>query len=421
MRVGLRVQLSLMFFLQYAIVGAWGPVLWPYLVGPAPVGLGLTAMQASLVYGMTSLAALFAPFVGGQIADRWVPTQWILVAVNLVCGVVLLAASQQRTYAGLAVLWGVYSLLAGSAGVLGSSLAFHHLRDAEREFGGVRVAGSLGFIASGWGLSLWRSLVQRSGAAPVGGDCLVLAGGCALAMGVVCLFLPHTPPSRDAGGRPAFFKALGLFRSGRFVVFMALCVLTAVGIQFYYMASSAFLEEAVGIARAHVPAVMTVGQVAELFTTACLLGVVLGRLGYRRALALGAAAWAVRYLVFSLHEWLPWRIVVGSIALHGIAFPFYYVVAQLFVNRLAPADIRASAQALPTMATFGLGTFLGAQLGGFVIDAFTTSSVAGGIVRDWTMIFLVPCLITGACAVAFWLLVREPADRAAAEAMANDE
>ncbi len=412
MRVGLRVQLSVMFFLQYAVLGAWAPVLWPYLVGPPPVGLGLTPVQASVIYGMTSLAMLFAPFVGGQIADRWVPTQWILVAVNVACGVVLLAASQQRTFAGLAVLWGVNAVLSGSAGALPNSLAFHHLRDAEREFGGVRVAGSLGYIASGWGLSLWRSLVQRSGGAPVGGDCLVLAGGCALAMGVACLFLPHTPPSRDAGGRPALVKALGLFRSGRFVVFIVLCVVTAVGIQTYYMAAGEFLEQGVGIARAHVPAVLTVAQVAELFTTALLLGVVLGRLGYRRALALGAAAWAVRYLVFSLHQWLPWQVVAGSIALHGIAFPFYYVVAQLFVNRLAPADIRASAQALPTLATFGLGTFLGTQLGGFVIGAFTTSSAAGGIVRDWTRIFLVPCLITGACAVAFWLLVRGPADRA---------
>ena len=67
-----RWRLSLMMFLQYAIWGAWAPVLWPYLTAKAPNGLGMTDPQAGFVFGLLWLACILAPFTGGQIADRWV-------------------------------------------------------------------------------------------------------------------------------------------------------------------------------------------------------------------------------------------------------------------------------------------------------------------------------------------------------------
>lgn len=396
--MSLRIRLSLMFFLQYAIMGAWIPVLWPYLVGtPGQGGLGFAESQAAWVCGLMGLATIVAPVIGGQIADRWVPTQWYLAAVYTTCGITMLVAATRITFGGLWPLWAVFALLAASATALTGSLSFHHLPDADRQFGGVRVFGTLGFIASGLGLSLWRTV------APVSADCLYLAGGCALAMGAACLLLPHTPPSHEGRSPWAVFEALRLLRHRPFALFLGICLVSAIGRQVYYVATSEFLEKGVGLARASVPGVMTIGQIAEVFTTALLLPIALSRLGFRRTLVLGMVAWPVRFVIFALHGWLPWPVVVGSIGLHGLAFPFVYVVSQLYVNRAAPADARASAQALFTLLTFGVGTFLGAQLSGLLLRVFATP--AG---RNWTAIFLIPAAITAACTLAYAYIVEEP-------------
>lgn len=410
MRVSLRIRLSAMYFLQFAVPGAWVTVLWPYLVGaPEAGGAGFTSAQAALAYGAYGLAALVGPLVGGQVADRWVPTQWFLAAAHMACGVVLLLAATQTSFGVFVALWGVYAVLAGAAAPLTNALCFHHLRDVERQFGGVRVFGTLGFIAAGLGLSAWRWVAKTGGGAPVRADCVALAGLCSLALGIFCMCLPHTPPQQGGARRWALVEVAALCRRAPFRNFVLFTFIGAIGFQFYYVATSEFLERGMGIAREYVPGVITTGQIAEVFATALLLPVLLPVLGVRRALALGALAWAVRFLVFVLHARVgPWA-VVASLALHGIGFPFFFLVSQLYVNRVAPPDARGSAQAL-MVVIFGVGSFAGTQLTGCVLSLFSHTVVTDGVsevVRNWSWIFLIPCVITAACAVAFLVFFKD--------------
>ena len=70
----------------------------------------------------------------------------------------------------------------------------------------------------------------------------------------------------------------------------------------------------------------------------------------------------------------------------------------MYVDKAAPADIKASAQALITVATLGLGNFIGTQITGAVMDLFKKDERF-----HWRPIFLVPCVLTIACAAAFIL------------------
>ena len=404
MRVSLRVRLSAMFFLQFTVPGAWVTVLWPYLVGaPEAGGAGFSDAQAALAYGIFGLATLVGPLVGGQVADRWVPTQWFLATAYTVSGVALLVAATQTSFGVFVALWAVYAVLAGAATPLTNSLCFHHLRDVERQFGGVRVFGTLGFIAAGFGLSAWRWVVTSGGGAPVRADCVALAGLCSLAMGIFCTCLPHTPPHQSGARRWALMEVAALCRRASFRNFVLLVFVAAIGFQFYYVATSEFLERGLGVAREYVPGVMTTGQIAEVFSTLLLFPVLLPLLGVRRALVLGAFAWALRFLIFACHTWVGMWVVVGSLALHGIGFPFFFLVSQLYANRAAPPDARGSAQAL-MVVVFGVGSFAGTQLTGRVLSFFSHTATIDGVsqvVRHWSWVFLIPCAIAAACAVAF--------------------
>ena len=66
-------------FLEYAIWGAWYPVLAARLLGP----LKFTGKQTGWIYATIRWAASFSPLFAGQIADRWINTEFILAGAHL--------------------------------------------------------------------------------------------------------------------------------------------------------------------------------------------------------------------------------------------------------------------------------------------------------------------------------------------------
>lgn len=403
MSFGVRFRLSAMMFLQYAIWGAWAPFLWPYLTAQAPDGLGMTNPQAAFIFGLLWLACILAPFTGGQIADRWVPTQWFLGVVHLAGGGVMIAASRAQSFTSALVLMAIYSLLYAPTLALTNSLGFHHIKD-EKQFGKIRVWGTIGWIVAGWTLALWRNYGVPAGVA----DCLMLSGVISLVMGVYCFFLPHTPPAKEEAADPwAFREAFVLLKERNFLIFMLIAFVVTTELQFYYGPTAGFLETALKIRHESIPVAMSVAQIAEIVAMAFLLPVALRKWGIRKCLALGVIAWPLRYVVFALGPVGPLAVmqplVVASLSLHGIGYTFFFVVSQIYVNMVAPKDIRASAQSLLTLVTLGIGNWLGTQFTGYIMALFNPANN----VKAWTQVFLVPCALTVLCALAFLLFFKE--------------
>ena len=406
MGFGLRFRLSAMMFLQYAIWGAWAPVLWPYLVGAAPDGLGLTSQQAAFLFGLLPLACILAPFTGGQLADRWVPTQWFLGVVQFIGGILLLFAAKTHGYSSMLMLFGLYCLLFAPTLALTNSLAFHHLKD-EKTFGGIRVWGTIGWIVAGLALTAWRKMGTPPGIA----DSLMLAGVFSLIMGVFCFFLPHTPPAKDEAADPlAFREAFVLLKNKNFLVFMLIAFVVTTELQFYYLPTADFLNRALNIDPSNIPATMSVAQAAEILAMALFLPIALRKLGVRKTLAIGVIAWPLRYVVFSLAPYGPIDVmrplVIASLTLHGLGYAFFFVASQIFVDMVATKGIRASAQSLLTLVTLGVGTWLGMQFTGFILghEFFSTATDP----HNWTRVFLVPCALTVTCALAFLIFFKDP-------------
>jgi MFS family permease len=145
---------------------------------------------------------------------------------------------------------------------------------------------------------------------------------------------------------------------------------------------------------------MTIAQVAEIFVMAFMLSWALKRYGMRRTLAIGVVAWPIRYVIFAIGS-PPW-LVIASLALHGFCYVFFFVAAFIYVDKVAPPDIRASAQSMIAIVALGLGRFLGSLFAGQIQEVFTAE--AG---THWTGVFLVPCALTLLCAVAFLLFFRD--------------
>jgi nucleoside transporter len=398
----MKPRFAAMMFLQYAIWGAWAPVLWPYLTNE----LGFSQPEAGWIFSLLWLACLLAPLTGGQLADRWVPTERFLAVAHLIGGCVLLvlARAASHSFATWLALMSAYSVCFAPTLALSSSIAFHHLPEAD--FGRVRVWGTIGWIASGLVLSAWRAGWLP---AVAGCDSMLLAGVLSVVQGAYCFTLPHTPPARDKVDPLAFRRAFVLLRDRNTLAFLAIAFVVTTELQFYYGPTASYLESAIRIAHDAVPLTMTVAQAAEIICMAFVLRIALDRIGLRRTLALGVVAWPLRYLVFAIAPHLPVAIgkpaVISSLALHGIGYTFFFVGSQIFMDRVAPRDIRASSQSLLALGTLGLGNFIGTLFTAQVLAHFTA-----GTTTSWTPVFLVPCVLTIACAGAYLALVRDPAD-----------
>lgn len=399
MNSGVRWRLSLMMFLEYATWGAWVVVLGAYLGAPPPredprFYLGFDPVQVGAIFSLLPLATIVAPFIFGQIADRMLSTQYLLSICHILGGIVMFAMATQRTYGPFMWLMLLYSLLYAPTLALTNSLAFTHMRDPEREFGGIRVWGTLGWIAAGWVLTGWRLYLPA-----VVGDLLILAGIFSVLLGLFSLVLPHTPPKKEGVNPLAFLEALKLFANSNFAVFMVISFIVGTELEFYYILTSPYMEH-LGFARERVPAIMTIAQIAEILVMAVLLPRLLPKLGARRLLAMGVIAWPVRYAIFAFLP-IPW-LVAASLILHGFCYVFFFVVGFIYVDQVAPKDIRASAQALVAIVVLGAGRFLGSRFAGWIQGRYTADGVT-----NWQSVFLVPCVLTIACAVAFLLFFRD--------------
>lgn len=410
-----KFRLGVMMFLQYAIWGSWAPVLSAYLQN----NLGFSGVQLGIIFSLLPLATIISPFVGGQFADRWFPTQKVIAVLQLAGGVILILIANITAFSSMMWLMLLYSLIYAPTLVLTNSIAFVNLKNSEKEFGSIRVWGTIGWIAAGWALTGWRALAKSPEGIAMKGDTLIIAGVFSLLMGVLAFGLPHTPPQKSGTKPWAFLEALKMFKDKNFLIFAVISFVVATELQFYYVLTSPFLTSpGVGVSQKYVPAVMTIAQFAEIFVMAFLLSWALKKFGMRRTLTLGILAWPIRYIIFVIGQ--PSWLVIASLALHGFCYVFFFTAAYIYVDKIAPKDIRASAQALIAVVILGLGNYVGSIFCGWIQNIFTTTTVnaAGEAVKaiDWQKTFLVPTALTILCLIIFLAFFREK--KAAGEAPA---
>jgi nucleoside transporter len=377
MTTSTRLKLSTLMFLQYFVWGAWYVTMGTWLAET----LKFSGGQIGLAYGTTALAAMISPFFVGMIADRFFATERILAVLHLVGAVALFLASTQTSFGALYGVLLVYTLCYMPTLALSNSLSFHHMADPGREFPGVRVLGTIGWIVAGLTIG---TLGLEATALP-----MRMAAAASVLLGAFSLALPHTPPKR-LGHRPTLRDVLGLdalklLQDRSFAVFVLGSFLVCIPLQFYYAFTNPFLNE-IGVVNA--AGKMTLGQMSEIGFM-LVMPWFFRRLGVKYMLLVGMAAWTARYVLFALGDngALVWMLY-GGILLHGICYDFFFVTGQIYVDTKAPDDLRAAAQGFIAFVTLGVGMFIGSWLSGLVVDAY---SVAGAAAQhDWRSIWLVP-------------------------------
>jgi nucleoside transporter len=385
-----RLQLSALMFLQYFIWGTWYVTLNTYL-GET---LHFTATQIGLCYGTFAISAMISPFFVGLIADKFFSTEKVLGSMHLLGAVLFIVASRAVTFPLFYPALLLYTLAYAPTMALSNSLSFHQMTDPKKQFPGVRVLGTIGWIVAnnviGW-LGYTSSVNQ-----------LYIGAVVSLLLGLYSFTLPHVPPKKESKvtvKELLGFDALALFKSRAFVILIIASVLIFIPVSFYFGFTASFMSD---LGMDMIPNKISLGQVTEIFFI-LILPFFITRFGVKKVLFLGISAWLLRFLLFANGntENGAWLIYTG-ILLHGICYDFFVVTSQIFVDEKAPNHLKSSAQGLITFATYGMGMFIGTWFAGRTIDMLTVNGIA-----DWEKIWYVPSAIAAAVLVVFILLFRE--------------
>jgi nucleoside transporter len=395
MKFTIRIQLSIMMFLNFFVWGIWFVTMGTYLSKT----LHATDVQNGLAYGTQSLGAIIAPFIVGLIADKFFAAQRILAVLHLLGAGLMYYISTSTDFNSFYPILLLYMIVFMPTLALVNSISFKQMNNPGKEFAFIRVWGTLGWITAGL-LIGWLAW-EQSGTLV---NTFRINAIVSLVLGLFSFTLPDTPPGNTSAKISVReilgLDALKLLKDKNFLIFFISSLLICIPLAFYYQETNLFLNE---IKMNSAAAKMSMGQMSEtLFLF--LMPLFFVRLGVKKMLLMGMIAWLLRYVFFAYGNGNDGiGLLYLGIILHGVCYDFFFVTGQIYTDEKAGPATRSSAQGMITLATYGVGMLIGFWVAGIITDHYKTMD--GHI---WKNIWLIPAGISAVLVVLFGLFFKEP-------------
>lgn len=420
-----RLKLSVMMFLQFFIWGCWLPVSFGYFAA-----LNFDEQQQSLINICFPLSAILAMFFSNQFVDRNFAAEKFLALSHLIGGLALIGMGQVTSANAMLGLMALHCLFYVPTISVTNAIAFANLKNAQNEFGPIRLWGTIGWIAAAWPfifiLVNWAEVpsMQESGGfvawlgtvfkTPLIGDALTkgqsmaftVAGVASLVLAGFSLILPHTPPKRLAAGEvsTAGLNALKHLATPFILVLFIVTWIDATVHDGFFFFAFTYLGK-VGVPSNWIQAAMSVGQIAEIGTMA-LLAPVLARLGWRTTMIIGIMGHAIRFAVFALVP--DPTVAVAANILHGICYAFFFATLYIFIDEYLPKDSRTSAQGLFNFLVLGLGPITSRFVWVGLQSRYSTKDANGEVIIQYGTLLLYPAGAALIGAIILFLFFHPP-------------
>jgi nucleoside transporter len=401
----MRMKLFIMMVIELFIWGAWLPLVWGYI---GPLGLNFSGSEQAWIGSAFAIASVVGIFFSNQFADRNFSAERFMAFSHLIGGLAMLGLYFVTSFPAFFALMLLHSLFYVPTISVANALAFANLKDPQKEFGPVRMGGTIGWILAAW--PLYFILGNKTGAEAIAlykyKYIFIISGVASLALAAFALTLPHTPPKPATGGaqKLAWVEAFKLLAIPYLLVLFIVTFVDATIHNGYFLMAGGFLSNPIGgpgFENKWIMPIMSIGQIAEILTMA-VLGSVLKRFGWKTTMIMGILGHAVRFGVFAMFPESKALIIIVQV-LHGICYAFFFATVYIFIDAAFPKDVRTSAQGLFNLLILGLGD-LAAK---WMFIPLQTNLTQNNI-TNYKSLFLVPTLMAIGAAIILALAFRPP-------------
>jgi nucleoside transporter len=428
----IRTRLFIMMLLEFFIWGAWLPMIFGYL--PA---LGFSRVESGMILNAFPAAAIIGMFFSNQFADRNFSGERFLAFSHFVGGLAMVGLGFTKSFWPFFILMLIHCLLYVPTISVTNAVAFANLKDPQKDFGPVRMGGTIGWILAAWpftfifvdwaavgkanphGMVDWLKTVLGSGlsgqaAIDMTRWTYIVAGIGSLALAAFSLTLPHTPPKKAAAAEHvekfAWLEATKLLKHPFVLILWLVAFVDSFVHNCYFSWTGIFLgvkDGGPGIAANWIMPVMSLSQISEILTMA-VLGLVLKKLGWKWTMTIGIMGHAIRFAVYAFLPEATWLIVFIQ-AVHGICYAFFFATVYIFVDAYFPKDVRSSAQGLFNVMILGVGALVAYSACGPFQDLLTHDGKT-----NFRALFLMPCAVALTAAFVLAVAFRPPKQQDAA-------
>jgi len=389
-------RLSLMMFFQHMMFAVWWVPFAAYLAN-----INITGTQNALMLSSMAVGCMASPLIG-MVADRFFSSEKVLAVLNFLNTILMLIAGTATNHDLLFLSLLLAMLCYMPTWGLTSSIAMTHA--PSEQFPRIRVFGSIGFVASG----IFSLLSVKLFNLDFDGTNIPFfyAGGISL---IACLFnltLPVTPPPAK-GKRGSLIDVFGLrtvklMADRNFAVFIILSFLSIIPFSMYWSYCSEFMQVK---GFKFITITMNLGQLVEMLIM-LTMPFSIRKIGLRNTMTIGLVALIARYLAFysGVRAEAPNLYFIG-ILVHGLIFSYFYIGGQIYINKKAPAELKAQAQGFIFLVTFGLGLLVGNFVSRQIIESYS-SVVDNARLYNWEAIWGITTLMSLVILLAFLLFFK---------------
>ena len=339
-------------FVSFMMMGIVNPLLGPLFKarGMDPAGVG----WLMALFGLT---ALVAPPLWGMVADASSDRRRPLLAVIALSAVTFCGYYLCHTPWQLVAVTVLFGATYRAVVPMGISLTFAWAEPAGKDYSRIRMFGTAGYVTALALMAIPLTFFEDDIVFP----CFILFAA------VAALGLRSLPRIPGAGHRKLDWHALKLLGRPIFAVTIACTFVAQAAMAAHYAFFSQFMQADFGIEKETVVFFWAFGSVLEVVMLT-QTGKLIRRFGTKWVLTAGMFGIALRLGVYATVPVVPIIFVVQGF--HALTVAAVHSSTVTFVNFAAPTKWRASAQTLFEGITIGLGSAVGAVVGGFIAKAW---------------------------------------------------
>ena len=438
--MNLKIRLSIMNFLEFAVWGAYLTCMGNYL------GIAGLGSQIAWFYAIQGIVSIFMPTLMGIVADKWIQPQRLLGLCHLAAGIFMLGCwwlgvqagfGQELPQKGLFIAFYTVSVAFFMPTIaLANTTAFSAMNkvgmDTVKDFPPIRVLGTVGFIATMWfvncaawdGGSFSFTLSENAHKFQYTYMQFFVSGVLSLVLFVYCFTLPACRLVKKEGktslAESFGLNAFKLFKTKKMALFFIFSALLGMCLQVTNGYAGPFITSFKGSADAAVATSFAANNatlltsISQISEALCILLIpfFLKRFGIKVVMLMSMFAWVFRFGFFGLgNPAMPGVILfVLSCIVYGVAFDFFNVSGGIFVDQECEPSIKASAQGLFMMMTNGVGATVGTLAAGEIVNTFC-SWENGYLVGNWQMCWFIFSAFALLVGISFALVFRPEKDK----------